>query len=267
MRRGTSSTKSSTSRAISLIFVDRQDDLSCKGTEVDVFAGIVLTLYAVKAIFSKRSESTLQQGLPTPTPDSESGQVALTDPDWFWCDILFEIFSDFWQFPPTCHIFKANPPLSYLPNPQFRKKLVTMFASLACDILCGRNVLDANGHCPTNFFFWFFFSFNSHGRSTTVKTTSHFFGKKVAKTPLQRLFLMYGWVARAFWLPWCLLTPKPVNRRFSSMFNHGYLGSTVNGMRLRFKRRRPSMGVEGKKKSKKKVGGACSVGIKNIAPA
>ena len=54
---------------------------------------------------------------------------------------------------------------------------------------------------------------------------------------------------------------------FSSMFNHGYLGSTVNGMRLRFKRRRPSMGVEGKKKSKKKVGGACSVGIKNIAPA
>jgi hypothetical protein len=51
------------------------------------------------------------------------------------------------------------------------------------------------------------------------------------------------------------------------MFNHGYLGSTVNGMRLRFKRRRPSMGVEGKKKSKKKVGGACSVGIKNIAPA
>ena len=45
MRRDTSSTKSSTSRAISLIFVDRQDDLSCKGTEVDVFAGIVLTLY------------------------------------------------------------------------------------------------------------------------------------------------------------------------------------------------------------------------------
>jgi hypothetical protein len=60
MRRGTSSTKSSTSRAISLIFVDRQDDLSCKGTEVDVFAGIVLTLYAVKAIFSKRSESQRQ---------------------------------------------------------------------------------------------------------------------------------------------------------------------------------------------------------------
>jgi hypothetical protein len=54
-----------------------------------------------------------------------------------------------------------------------------------------------------------------------------------------------------------------------SKTGHGYLGSTVNEMRLRFKRRRPSMGVEGKKKSKKKVGGggACSVGIKNIAPA
>jgi hypothetical protein len=38
-------------------------------------------------------------------------------------------------------------------------------------------------------------------------------------------------------------------------------------VRCRFDRRRPSMGVEGKKKSKKKVGGAVSVGIKNIAPA
>ena len=74
------------------------------------------------------------KGLPPLAPPQGSEAIALTDPDTIWCFILFEIFSDFWQFPPTCHIFKANPPLSYLPNPQFRKKLVTMFASLACDI-------------------------------------------------------------------------------------------------------------------------------------
>ena len=58
MRRDTSSTKSSTSRAISLIFVDRQDDLSCKGTEVDVFAGIVLTLYVGESHLFKALRAT-----------------------------------------------------------------------------------------------------------------------------------------------------------------------------------------------------------------
>ena len=94
---------------------------------------------------------------------------------------------------------------------------MSMLPCTKSPIFCFVTVLDANAKCPIYFFFLFFFSFNSHGRSTTLKTQCQSTTLKWFFSTIKHWSFFF---ARAFWThmtPWC---PK---RPWNALATHSYI--------------------------------------------